>query len=234
MEMAKWLVRVMLICGLIAVVAHLLLYLDDRRRRKGLLRLARELGLDYGVADVHLRTRLSNTDTFGEGAASEVSNVIDGTLRGQKVTAFDFKHTVISRLPGRRESQVVQCFSACVHPTLYVFPHLAIDLKALPEDLESVFAFGKTLWPYPTPGVHYDSIYDFFRGTYVKSESEDFKRYVCEPDMIKWLRQNRGWEIHFDGGLIIVTDGFNWGREGFRGALDFMVGFAERLPEDAR
>ncbi len=242
MGRAKFFIVCLFVCVLVGT-AWLLEYLRGRRQRKGLLRVARELGLDYDPADIHrISTRLSCTDTFGKGSASEVSNVLDGTLRGQKVTAFDFKHTLTVRSPDPGETRMRQCFSACVHPTLYIFPRLAIDLKDLPNDLEEAFArdaevtrTAKTLLGDPTPGIcDYRYVNDFFRGKYVKSESEDFTRYVCDPDMIKWLRQNHGWEIHFDRGYIVVIDGRNWSVEDFRRALDFTLGFLEHLPEDAR
>ncbi|KPL00214.1 MAG: hypothetical protein AMK75_05670 [Planctomycetes bacterium SM23_65] len=202
--------------GVIILIAGIVTWLGrpyERRRRRGLSKLASELGLHFSVADpLDLPERLSGFRVFWHGSLNKAVNVLHGEYQGSETIAFDFEYL---------ESGGRAVFSVCLRPLGCAFPRLTIRPEGVSDKV------GKLIGAHD---IDFESD-EFSRKFRVRSDNRKFAYDVCHPRMMALLLKNPGWSIQIADGYWALADGRRWHVADFPLALALTHNFFELIPD---
>jgi len=213
------------VVGLAACIGSLYV---ARARRRALARFARQHGLSFKAAERLRISKLMNENRLFPDWRLLARNVMRGVYRNRNVLAFDLppdslppSHTTLSPKGGWRENLL----SVCRFTLPGEVPKLAVcPMNVLDADL---FGFFRTD---DRHDMQFESD-EFNRAFRVRSDDRKFAFDVCNPAVMTWLLDNREWAVELAPDGLIVRNAALWSREEYQKALDFGVGFLERIPE---
>jgi hypothetical protein len=190
--------QVLLFIGfiLLVAVAAYFGYLQAKKRREDLERLASELGFRfYPAKDSNFAARYGFLDHMDDGSRRYVFNRISGQIDQQQVDAFDFHYETYSRDSKGRRTTHHHYFSIFTLSLSASFPELNIEREGFLSKIGQALGFDD---------IDFESI-EFSKRYKVKSADKRFAYDFCNAQMIDYLMQQQDLMIEVDGNILAMS-----------------------------
>jgi hypothetical protein len=183
----EWLVIVFFIA--VALVGMVIQGMNARKRTSDLQALAPQLGFDSFNPE-HNHDFAAAWGFLGQlqhGEDRYAFNMFEGTYQDQKLYAFDYHYVV-----GSGKNRQVYYFTMFMLVIKQAFPRMTIAPENLLSKIEGAF---------DSTNIKFESA-EFSRAYCVHSGDRKFAYDVCNPQMIKYLLDNRGLNIEIQGPIL--------------------------------
>jgi hypothetical protein len=206
---------------LFAVVA-IIGYIQAKRRRKAMKKLARSLGLLFHPGRDHrMDDRFGAFSCLHKGSRRYAFNVLHGTYHERQLLAFDYHYETYSTGSKGQRRTNHHYFSAVI-----------IDV-GLP--LKPLFIRPEGFFDKVTEFFGYDDIdfelNEFSRQFYVKAEDKKWAFDVIHQSTMEFLLGVPKFKLQFAGSFVIAYRGSRFGIEDFHQAIGVIEGIVERFPD---
>jgi hypothetical protein len=205
----------------LVVIAAIYGAIAQRKRREGLLLLARRLGLEFrGGQDFGIPGRFGFLNQLAQGDDRYAVNVLSGNYQQNEILAFDYHFaTYHTDKNGRHKDD--HWFSFFILTLPVVFPELTIRRENFLTRVAEVFGY---------QDINFESA-EFSKAFNVRSPDKKFAYDVCHARMIEYLLANRDLSIEIENEVIALAFDGRLSVDQFEFDLQRLVEIRSRLPE---
>ncbi len=211
---------------LFVIIAGVLLYLgylQEKKRREALTRLAEQLGLRYEPDRDRGRMggRYDEIDLLDKGSNRYTQNHLIGEIDGRPVVACDYHYETYSTdHKGNRQTQ---------------HHHFGVVFVEVPLRMTQILIRGESLFDKIAGALGFEDIdfesAEFSRRFHVAAHDRKFAFDLIHPRAMEYLLAHDGYSWEFDGQVIALYQSGKFDPEEIGPAIETAVGFVPLIPE---
>ena len=193
-----------------------------RKRREGLLELARRLSLSFDADnDYDIPERFGFLKQLAQGSNRYAINALSGIYQGNKVLAFDYHYETYSTdSKGNRTTQH-HWFSFFILTLPAMFPELTVRREGFFTKIAEVFGY---------QDINFESA-EFSKAFCVRSPDKKFAYDVCHARMMEYLLANRDLSLEIENDALALAFNSCLSVEQVEYNLQRLCEIRTRLPE---
>ncbi|MCP3906199.1 MAG: hypothetical protein GY715_21450 [Planctomycetes bacterium] len=182
---------VVLVFLVIGVAAFVFAFLGEKKRREGMERAARDMGLEYRQEDRALPGRIGSLPLLTTGRRGHAGNVMSGTIEDLELLLFDYRYTTGSGKNRSTHRQTVAAFR--------------LDGAVLPEfKLRAERFYHKIAGVFGWKDIDFDEHPEFSKQYALSGTDEASVRAMFTPDVITFLESVPRLSAEGHGAWLIV------------------------------